>query len=258
MAEERERTEEETPDETFGETIREETAKHGEPPPKPSVFDIAKERVGKSIESLKAQRAADSAERKAIEAEKKAAVEQARRDRKEEEKAKEIQQAYDNERIPRRSPTEKLAAGMRAIQPFLSTMKHGISGEQTGQPRKAPPSWLTSGGSSGGFDITSPPKVERYQGSSTRLAILSTPQRSSLLSSPMFGAGRKGGSGGPLHDILFPKPARKMGKMGKKGSLPSLFSPSKMGVRIPKGTMMGLNLPKQGKRGRKNRSIFGY
>jgi len=251
MAEERERTEEETPDETFGETIREETAKHGEPPPKPSVFDIVKERASKSIETFKSQRAAESAERKAIEAEKKAAIAQARKDRLEEERAKEIQRAYDQERIPRRSPSEKIAAGIHAIQPFLSSVKQGISSLP---PQGGKPSWLTAG-SSGGFDITSPPKVERYQGSSTRLAILSTPQRSSLLSSPMFGDGRKGSSGGPLYDILFAKPAQNMTKKGKKGSLPSLFSPSKMGVRIPKGTMMGLNLPKRGK---KSRSIFGY
>jgi hypothetical protein len=251
--------EEDKPDEQFGETIREETRAHSEPPPKPSILDVAKERVGKSVESFKAQRAAESAERKEIEAEKKAAIEQARRDRKEEEKAKEIQQAYENERTPRRTPSEKLAAGFNAIQPFLSGMKQGIATQQPSQmypPKRFGPEQMHqplmfTGSNSGGFDITTPQKPTRFSGSSgVRLAILDQPVRSTR---PPTKAGKT-----VLQGILFGKPARNTSNMGRKGSLPSLFRPSKMGVQIPKGGLIGLNLPKQGGRGRKSKSIFGY
>lgn len=265
---------EDEPDELLGERLREDTAAHGEPPPKPSLLDAAKQRVSKSVDEYKSQRAAAAEERKEIEAEKKAAIEQAKMERKQEATAKEIQNAYENERY-RRSPTEKIAAGIHALQPFLSGMKQGITSIGTpqapqrgkgGLPSNSP---FTFSGSGAGFDITQPQRYNQFQGSSGRLAILDQPQG---YSTPKR-QGRQARQVSALDNILFGKPARAPKQKGRTARRPvqmggnlfgapshiggTLFGASKMGVNMPaKGSLFGLNMPKAGRR--KGKSIFGY
>jgi len=222
---------------------------------KPSFVEGLREKVGGQVESFKAQRAANSAEHKELEAEKKAAREQAAIDRKEAEKAQAVQQAYDNE-VNKKSTPQKIQEGVNGLRPFFAGMKQGITALPSNQPRReggmarsSPRPMPFSQSQSGGFDITRPPQVRRFE-QPKRLVILSTPYQGrhrsgkvqhqpSLLSAPMFGGQSK--KGGKLHSILFSQPKGGRQKTG------GLFSSSKMGVKMPKGGMIGLRLPKQKK-----------